>query len=54
MLLYGGEIDHVKSIYGLMNVESDERKFGLVILRVCSEIFDVDRILFVSGFGWIS
>ncbi len=34
MLLYGGDVHHVKSIYKLMNVEFDQEKFGLVILRV--------------------
>ena len=38
VLLYGGEVEHAKSIFRLMNVEPDQRKFGLVILRVCVSI----------------
>jgi hypothetical protein len=34
MLLYGGDVHNIKSIYRLMNVEFDQEKFGLVILRV--------------------
>jgi hypothetical protein len=39
VLLYGGDVDHVASVYRLMNVEHDQRKFGLVIMRVCTYIF---------------
>jgi len=34
MLLYGGDVHHIKSIHRLMNIELDQRKFGLVIIRV--------------------
>jgi hypothetical protein len=35
VLLYGGDVDHVEPIHRLLNVERDQKKFGLVIMRVC-------------------
>jgi len=37
IFLYGGDRDHVEPIHRLMNAELDQRKFGLVIMRVCIE-----------------
>lgn len=34
VLLYGGDIHHAKSIYRLISIDSEEKQFGLVIVRV--------------------
>ena len=38
VLLYGGEVDQIQSIYRLIDNELEQRKFGLVIIRVCSSL----------------
>ena len=56
MLLYGGDTDNVEPIHRLMNAELDRRKFGLVIIRVCINIFqtNIKMITFFLGFWGIS
>jgi len=34
VLLYGGDVHHAKSIYRLISIDSEEKQFGLVIVRV--------------------
>ncbi|CAF0821277.1 unnamed protein product [Adineta steineri] len=41
ILLYGGDVVNVSSIYRLMNVELEQRKFGLVIIRGSGGLADV-------------
>ncbi|UJR23579.1 hypothetical protein I4U23_026567 [Adineta vaga] len=41
VLLYGGDVYHIEPIHRLINMENDEKKFGLVILRGSGGLADV-------------